>query len=184
MEAIAIRSLRPNVTWDEALQTFTAPGAASLYWKMRGGSLQRIADAYIPFRTYRVRYPIGGVQHMHLFALDAVEGSLDLFEFSTLPGDAETVLVSTRNYPAPVLSETRGEQLLRDKVLRVIFQQGFFKLRRIELETERLPGEIHLPYWLGLYSRRDGLRCRVMDAVRRRVEGAKASALFEHWLAA
>ena len=121
---------------------------------------------------------------MHLFALDAVEGSLDLFEFSTLPGDAETVLVSTRNYPAPVLSERRGEQLLRDKVLRVIFQQGFFKLRRIELETERLPGEIHLPYWLGLYSRRDGLRCRVMDAVRRRVEGAKASALFEHWLAA
>jgi hypothetical protein len=28
------------------------------------------------------------------------------------------------------------------------------------------------------------LRCRVLDAVRRRVEGAKASALFEGWLAA
>jgi hypothetical protein len=69
-------------------------------------------------------------------------------------------------------------------VLRVIFQQGFFKLRSIKLETERLPGELHLPYWLGFYGTPDGLRCRVLDAVRRRVEGAKASALFEQWLAA
>ena len=184
MEATAIRSLRPNLTRDEAIQTFTAPGAASLYWKMRSGSLQRIADAYVPFRIYRVRYPMGGAQHTHLFALDAVDGSLDLFEFSKLPGDAETVLVSTRNCPAPVLSEARSEELVRDKVLRVIFQQGFFKLRRIKLETERLPGEIHLPYWLGFYGTRDGLHCRVLDAVRRRVEGAKASALFEQWLAA
>jgi len=28
------------------------------------------------------------------------------------------------------------------------------------------------------------LRCRVLNAVRRRMEGAKASALFESWLAA
>jgi len=28
------------------------------------------------------------------------------------------------------------------------------------------------------------VRCRVIDALRRRVEGAKASAFFEHWLAA
>jgi len=184
MEATAIRSLRPNVTRDEAIQTFTAPGAASLYWKMRSGSLQRIADAYVPFRIYRVRYPMGGARHTRLFALDAVAGTLDLFEFSTLPGDAETILVATRNSPPPVLSETRSEELLRNKVLRVIFQQGFFKLRGIKLETERLPGEIHLPYWLGFYGTSEALRCRVVDAVRRRVEGAKASALFEQWLAA
>ena len=73
---------------------------------------------------------------------------------------------------------------MRDKVLRVIFQQGFFKLRRIKLETEQLPGEIHLPYWLGFYGTPEDLRCRVLDAVRRRIEGAKVSALFEQWLAA
>jgi hypothetical protein len=28
------------------------------------------------------------------------------------------------------------------------------------------------------------LRCRVMDAVRRRMEGEKATELFENWLAA
>jgi len=184
MEATTIRCLRPNVTREEALQTFTSSGPASLYWKWRSGSLRRIADAYIPFRIYRVRYCMNGAHHTHLFALDAVDGSLDLFEFATPPSDAETVSVSTRNHPPPALSEAHSEQLLRDKILRVIFQQGFFKIRKIKLETEQLPGVIHLPYWLGFYGTGEDLRCRVLDAVRRRVEGAKASALFEGWLAA
>ena len=184
MEATTIRCLRPNVTREEALQTFTSSGPACLYWKWRRGSLQRIADAYIPFRIYRVRYCMNGAHHTHLFALDAVDGSLDLFEFATPPSDAETVSVSTRNHPPPALSEAHSEQLLRDKILRVIFQQGFFKIRKIKLETEQLSGVIHLPYWLGFYGTGEDLRCRVLDAVRRRVEGAKASALFEGWLAA
>lgn len=184
METRAIRSLRPNVTREEAIQAFTARGPAALYWKWRGGGLQRIADAYIPFRIYRVQYPMGGAQHTHLFALDAVDGSLDLFEFATPPGEAETIVVSTRNNPAAALSEQRSEELLRDKVLRVIFQRGFFKLRKIKLHSEKLPGEIHLPYWLGFYGTEQAVRCRVLDAVRRRIEGAKASALFEQWLAA
>ena len=183
-EVSAIRSLRPNVTRDEAIQAFTATGPASLYWKLRIGSLQRIADAYIPFRIYRVHYSAGGGRHRHHFALDAVDGSLDLFEFAKPPGDAETLTVATRNHPPSSLTEALSENVLRDKVLRLIFQRGFFKVRDAQLETEQLPGEIHLPYWLGFYGTSQDLRCRVMDAVRRRIEGARASALFEHWLAA
>jgi hypothetical protein len=183
-EARTIRSLRPNVTREQAIQAFTATGVASVYWKLRIGSLQRIADAYIPFRIYKVRYSAGGGRHMHHFALDAVDGSLDLFEFAKPPGEAETITVATRNHPPPALTEALSENLLRDKVLRLIFQRGFFKVRDVQLETEQLPGEIHLPYWLGFYGTSEELRCRVMDAVRRRIEGARASALFEHWLAA
>lgn len=184
MEMRCIRSLRPNVTREEAVRTFTAAGPSSFLWKLRSGPLQRIADAYIPFGLYRVGYHIGGTRHSHFFALDAVDGSLDLFEFGAPPGDPETVSISTRNHPAAKLSPESAEELLREKVLRLIFQQGFFKVRAIQLETERLPGEVHLPYWLGFYGTRENLRCRVMDAVRRRVEGARASALFEQWLAA
>jgi len=184
MEMESIRSLRPNVTREEAIRTFAAPGPSSFLWKLRNGPLQRIADAYIPFGLYRVCYHMGGARRSHFFALDAVDGSLDLFEFGAPPGDAETVSVSTRNYPAARLSLINAEALLREKVLRLIFQQGFFKVRAVQLEIERLPGEIHLPYWLGFYGTRENLRCRVMDAVRRRVEGARASALFEQWLAA
>jgi hypothetical protein len=183
-EARTIRSLRPNVTREQAIQAFTAGGLASVYWKLRIGSLQRIADAYIPFRIYKVRYSAGGGRHTHHFALDAVDGSLDLFEFANPPGGAETVVVATRNHPPPALAQQLSENLLRDKVLRLIFQRGFFKVSNVQLETEQLPGEIHLPYWLGFYGTPEDVRCRVMDAVRRRIEGARASALFEHWLAA
>jgi len=124
-EVSSIRSLRPNVTREEAIQAFTAAGPASLYWRLRIGSLQRIADAYIPFRIYKVRYAAGGGRHTHHFALDAVDGSLDLFEFAKPPGDAETFTVATRNHPPPSLSEALSENLLRDKVLRLIFQRGF-----------------------------------------------------------
>jgi hypothetical protein len=184
MEMSSIRSLRPNVTREEAIRTFTAPGPASFLWKLRSGRLRRIADAYVPFRLYRVHYHMCGAPRSHWFALDAIDGSLDLFEFATPPGDAETVCVSTRNHPVASLCATNAEALLREKVLRLIFQQGFFKVRAVKLEIERLPAEIYLPYWLGFYGTRETLRCRVMDAVRRRIEGAKASALFEQWLAA
>jgi len=127
---------------------------------------------------------VGRAAHSHLFALDAVDGSLDLFEFRVPPGDRETMVVTTRNHPAPRLSATKAEELVREKVLRLIFQQGFFKVRAVRLEIERLPDEIHLPYWLGFYGTRENLSCRVMDAVRRRIEGARASALFEQWLTA
>ena len=183
-EARPIRSLRSNVTREEATLAFTATGISSLYWKLRIGSLQRIADAYIPFRIYKVRYAAGGGRHVHHFALDAVDGSLDLFEFAKPPGDNETITIVSRNHPPPELPETLSQNLLRDKVLRLIFQRGFFKVRNVQLETEQLPGEIHLPYWLGFYGTSEDLRCRVLDAVRRRIEGARASALFQHWLGA
>lgn len=94
------------------------------------------------------------------------------------------MLIATRNRPVPRLSPDHAAQLLREKVLRLIFQHGFFKVRAVQLEIERLPDEIHLPYWLGFYGTSRNLRCRVMDAVRRRMEGARATALFEQWLMA
>jgi hypothetical protein len=179
-----IRSLKPNVTQDEALRTFRATGLFSLLWRMRTGPLQRIADMYVPFRLYRVRYALNRETVQRIFAMDAVDGSLDLFEFRTAPAEAELAEVQTRNCLPSFLSEERAHQILRDKVLRIVFQQGFFKMREASLEIEALPDEIHLPYWLGFYGANNDLRCRAMDAVRRRLEGAKASAFFEQWLAA
>lgn len=179
-----IRCLKPNVTQDEALRMFRATGPSSWLWSVRTGPLQRIAAAYVPFRLYRVRYALNKEKVQRIFAMDAVDGSLDLFEFRTLPTDVELLEVQTRNELPSSLTEERALQILRDKVLRIVFQQGFFKMREASLEIEVLPGEIHLPYWLGFYGASDALRCRVMDAVRHRLEGAKASAFFEQWLAA
>ncbi|MBS1840363.1 MAG: hypothetical protein JSS69_13985 [Acidobacteria bacterium] len=179
-----IRSLKPNVTQDEALRTFRATGFSSLLWRMRTGPLQRIAEAYVPFRLYRVRYAMNRERVQRIFAMDAVDGSLDLFEFRTIPEEGQFVTVESRNCLPGLLDEVKARQVLRDKVLRIVFQQGFFKLRDASLEIEAMPAEIYLPYWLGFYGASNSLRCRVMDAVRRRIEGAKASTFFEQWLAA
>ena len=184
MKTATIQVLKPNVSQEDALRTFSARGLTSLYWTARSGSLQRIASAYVPFWLYRVRYDMNRSSQDRLFALDAVNGSLDLFSFARIPSGDELQTVETRNSLDPALSEAEGQQLVRDKVLRVIFQQGFFKLRSKQLDIQREPAEFFMPYWLGFYQGRGPVRCRVMDAVRRRVEGAKASAFFEQWLAA
>ena len=65
--------------------------------------------------------------------------------------------------------------------------EGFFRLpAEVQFDLTCLTSEVHMPYWLGFYGNGTGtvLCCRVLDAVRRRLEGAKATAFFEHWLAA
>ncbi len=181
MSTSSMRALKPNVTQEEALRAFSGTGVSALYWRMRSGPLRRIADAYVPYFLYRVKYAGAPAR---LFAIDAVDGSLDLFEFPRIPDERELLALDGRNRLKATLAEDRATELLRDKVLRVIFQQGFFKLRDARLEITPVRGELHLPYWLGFYGRDGAVRCRVMDAVRRRMEGAKACAFFEHWLAA
>jgi hypothetical protein len=181
MSADSIRILKPNVTQEEALHAFSARGFSSLYWRVRSGPLQRIADVYVQYFLFHVKC---GNAHTRLFAMDAVDGSLDLFEFPRIPGDGEFLAVGGRNRLEATLTEEHAAEILREKALRIIFQQGFFKLRDARLEISLVPCEIHLPYWLAFHGRNRSVHCRVMDAVRRRMEGAKASAFFEQWLAA
>jgi hypothetical protein len=184
MPTAPILALRPNVTQSDALRAFSKAGLSSMLWRVKAGSLQRIADAYVPYQFYEVNYTLARAPHTRLFAMDAVDGSLDLFEFPKIPARENLLQLTTRNCVQPTLAPSAAEELLREKVLRVIFQQGFFKMRQATLKFTRLPEIIHLPYWLGFYSSGELVRCRVMDAVRRRIEGPKASAFFEQCLAA
>jgi hypothetical protein len=177
----AIRALKPNVTREEAVRAFSGVGVSALYWRMRSGPLRRIADAYVPYYLYRVKYAGAPAR---LFAIDAVDGSLDLFEFPRIPLERELLALDAGNRLPAALTRERAAELLRDKVLRVIFQQGFFKVRDARMEITPVHCELHLPYWLGFHERDGLVRCRVMNAIRRQMEGAKASVFFEQWLAA
>jgi hypothetical protein len=184
METRVIKSFKPNASLDDAMRAFSSRGFANKLWQMRAGPLQRIGDAYVPCWLYQARYELGGRMQTRWFALDAVDGSLDLLQFSRLPAAPELFSIETRNFLQPALTEAVAKGLIREKVLRVIFQQGFFKLRGQGLAVVREPVELHVPYWLGFHEKRGAIRCRVMDAVRRRIEGAKACAFFENWFAA
>ena len=180
MTTASIQVLKPNVTQEDALRAFSSARFSALYWRMRNGPLRRIADVYVRYFLFRVKC---GDERPRLFAMDAMDGSLDLFEFPRVPDGEELQACGDRNRLKATLSEGQAAELLREKALRVIFQQGFFRLRNAHLEISLVPCELYFPYWLGFYGRESAIRCRVMDAVRRRIEGAKASAFFEHWLA-
>ena len=182
MSTCCIRTLKPNVTQEEALQAFSAAGFSALYWRILRGSLRRIAKVYVPYFLFYVEHD--GNMRPRLFAMDAVNGSLDLFEFPRIPDYSDLQACEGRNRFEAQLTIELAAEVLREKVARVFFQEGFFKLRDLRLEITAVPCELYLPYWLGFYERNGSVRCRVLDAVRRRIEGAKASAFFEQWLAA
>jgi hypothetical protein len=178
----ALLTLRPNVTEREAFQALRGSGLGALYLRTFRGPLQRLAAAYVPFRLYRVEYDLGRTHNSRTFGLDQVDGSLDLFEFRSIPRADQLIAFESRNaLPARITSE-QANAALREKSLRTIFQKGFFQVRDLALRIEPLTEAFCMPYWLGFYGRDGTLRCRVMDAVRRRMEGSKAATLFETWL--
>src|SRR5690348_11182385 len=126
-----ISTLRPKVAHREALRIFSAGFSAAL-WRLRAGPLQRIADVYVPYGLYRVRYSMAGARVVRFFGLEAVEGSLDLFEFPRPPEESELLSLDTRNHLPATLDPDRAAELLREKAL------------RSEEHTSELQSPVHL----------------------------------------
>lgn len=177
-----ILTLRANLSESDAFREFRSARFSSLVWRLGNGPLRRIAPVYLPFALYRLNYEMGRFRQTRFVALDQVAGALDLFEFpQAIKGD-DLLQIETRNRIAPTLTVDRAESLLREKALRLIFQQGFFRLRSPRLEVDCIIKQFHIPYWLGFFGKDGSLRCRALDAVRRRIEGRKVTLLFESWL--
>jgi len=179
-----IRSLRPNVTRDEAIRIFQPNGLTKLVRSVLSGPLRSVAEAYLPFHLFRVTIRNRGSVENSILGLDAIRGSLDPYRFDHVPTDRETMTVSTRNRLAAVLAPEAAARLLEAKVRRVVYGKGFFKLREVQIEAEALGEELYIPYWLGFAGSGEYARLKVLDGVRRRREGAKVRSIFEAWLAA
>ncbi len=72
-----IRSLRPNVSRDAAVEEFSR-GAFNSMRALVFGPLRSVADFYIPFQLFQVEISNRGKIDQRVFGLDAVSGSLDL----------------------------------------------------------------------------------------------------------
>jgi hypothetical protein len=178
MEPIrTIRSLRPRVSQDDAIAAF-GRGLGSLV----RGPLQRVAAVYLPFRFFEVEVENRGRVTRSCYAADAVTGTLDLFEFPAPPSEPEVVTLASANSVPVLVDEARALELIASKVERAVFLAGFFRVHNLHVRARRLPADVHVPYWLGFFGGGDQATLRVMDAVRRQMEGSKARALFEDWL--
>lgn len=176
-----IRSLRPNVTREEAREQFSS-GVLGLLSAQALGPLRSVADFYIPFRLFQVETLNGGKRDLRVFGLDAVNGSLDLYHFEQLPGEREVLYLETRNCSEALLDEGEAGKIVVTKVQRLLFSTGFFRVRDLRISAQPVPGEIHVPYWVGFRGRGVRARLAVIDAVRRKPEGAKVRELLQAWL--
>lgn len=179
----SIRSLKPNVTRDDVIRQFSGSGPSANLRNLLYGRLRSVAELYIPFRLFRVQITNRGVFEEKLVAIDAVSGTLDLFQFEHMPNGTETITIETRNCPSSTLADALLTDRLLAKLRRVLFSNGFFKMRGLQLSAVPLPDELHIPYWIGFRGSDKHVRLSVIDAVRRRPEGAKVRRLVQEWLA-
>src|ERR1700687_4647336 len=122
-----IRSLRPNVTREEAMEQFSS-GMFDFLREAAFWPLRSVAEFYIPFQLFQIEILNAGKCDLRLFGLDAVNGSLDLYHFEQLPDGPELFYVETRNCTEPLLSEAEAEKTVIAKVQRLLFSTGFFRL--------------------------------------------------------
>ncbi len=176
-----IRSLKPNVTREQAIRHFSEGMVNRAAGAIRG-PVRSLAELYIPYRLFQVKIRSGGREQNQTFALDAVRGVLDLYQFPAFTSDSDLLVIDTRNVLTAGLDPSQAEERLIGKVRRMIFTRGFFRVRDLKIEALPVPGEICVPYWVCFRGSRDRAHLAVLDGVRRRPEGAKVRRLIEEWL--
>jgi hypothetical protein len=179
-----IRSLQPKVGVQEATRIFAPSGPRGLLLRLRQGPLLAVADIYLPFRLYRVVVDDEQVSKTSWYAVDALSGVLDVYEFPRDPAGTGIVelTVEPRNCPCSRISEHDTRHRAMDAVRRKIFSTGFFRIRKPQISAELLDSALHVPYWAAFYGSKDCVQTAVLDAVRGRLEGGKARHVIESWL--
>jgi hypothetical protein len=173
------RSLTPKVTREQATDAFR-PNALRL--RLGAAPLRSVADVYVPYHLFQVEIAESRRQQISFVAVDALRGMLDPYQFDRSIEDTDLVTIDSRNRLPVRLDVEAASRVVLDAVRRILFQTGAYRIRtpRISLTHQSLA--LHVPYYLGFYGRGPMATLRVLDAVRRRFEGAKARALFEAWL--
>lgn len=177
-----IRSLKPNVTREQAILQFASTGVPRWFRNAAYGPLRSVAELYVPFRLFEVQIVNRGQSEQRVLALDALAGTLDPFQFDHLPIEGETVTIETRNRPLAQLDDRLAAELLVAKLRRFLYGRGFFRMQGLQITATPIQQELHIPYWLGFRGSNGRARVAVIDAVRRRFEGAKMRRLVEAWL--
>jgi hypothetical protein len=144
-----------------------APG---LLRRLRLGRLHAVKAVAVPYRLFRVTIRNAGEQQSAVYAIDAVTGMLDLVRLDSevepgLPGGTESL--------GPVVPHELLCARLLERVRRMVYLQGFFRLRGLEIRAEDLGRHLLRPYWVGVYRRGRRVAIEVLDASRGVLEGGK-----------
>lgn len=169
-----IRVLRANVSKEAALAELEPGGLR----RFLGAPLRKLADIYVPLRLFRVAVINAERREEKMFAVDAARGNLDIFGFEVVPDTEEMV---AKNVIPARMSVEESASAVAEHVRRMVFKRGFFKIKDLRIEPQ-LVVEFGYPYWVGFYGSGERASLVVLDAVRRRKEGAKVRELVKEWL--
>ncbi len=135
---------------------------------------------FIPYYLFQVEVLNGNKLSSQLLAIDAMTGELDLHRFEQVP--TEFSKIETTQIGETALSKTQALTLLKEKVRRMVYLQGFFQIRDLSI-TGKMIRQLYFPYWVGFFAKDNQLNLEVVDAVRGRFEGAKVRDLVLDWFA-
>jgi hypothetical protein len=176
-----IRTLQSVVGREQALRILSPRGLVGIVRRWHTGKLFALGDIYIPYRLYQVKVDDYRVRSARFLAVDAISGGLDPYEFAESPLHERCAEVETANYLPTQLAEAHTRTLVSEKVRRLLFSTGFFRLVKPAI-TMDLIGEFHIPYWAGFYGEAHNVSVLMLNAVRGTIEGSKASNLLKTWL--
>src|SRR6476660_655059 len=146
-----IKSLKSRVNREQALHLLSSSGASGVLRRWLTGNLTLLADIYIPYRLYKIACHGPKSQSAHCYAIDALSGLLDPYQFSEIPVQSEFVGIETQNFMPPSLDEGRTRELAIEKARRVIFSRGFFRLAHPRITAELVQTALYIPYCAGFY---------------------------------
>ena len=177
-----ISSLKPNVSCEDAVLQFLRQGVAARVRSVFRGPLRSVALVHIPFRLFRIEISNRGRRELRWLALDAVAGTFDPYAFDGEISPNSLVHVATRNCPPATVPSEETQRLITEKVRRLVFGSGFFRIRDLSIHARAVPLDFHVPYWVGFFGSGQAARFAVIDAVRRCFEGPKVRSFFYDWL--
>ena len=173
-----VETLKESGSRAVGIRVFNGTRAASTYSSdFSQAGLDRMLKSALELAKITSEDPFSGIPDAS--QLGQLQGNLDLYQFDQVP---DVMVVETRNCPPALLDEERARDLVVEKFRRVVFNQGFFRLRSPQFAAHPLPGEIHVPYWVAFRGQGAQANLEVIDAVRRRPEGAKVKKMLEEWL--
>jgi hypothetical protein len=176
-----IRSLQSVVDRELAWRSLSPRGPLGILRSWRAGKLLALGDIYIPYRLYQVKLDDHRIRSTRFLAVDAVSGRLDPYEFPESPMPGSCAEVEAKNYLPSRLAEDETHGLILEKVRRLLFSAGFFRLVKPAITAMEV-GEFYIPYWAGFYGELHNVSVLMLNAVRGTIEGSKASNLVKTWL--
>jgi len=172
-----ITSHIPNVSLERATAMFRGS-----FRELRHGRLRVVIDFHLPYYLFHVRMSYGRKWIDSYYGIDAVTGILDLYRFDN-PMTAENCREVETSYSlGPQIDPQAAFINLEEKMIRLAFMRGAFKLRGCKVSGE-LVESFHMPYWVGVFERSERAHLEVIDAVRGRFEGTKVREIIVSWFA-